>query len=80
MWNSKGFNFDGYLRYKIWFEGNRADIDLHINQVDSHTSYGIQGIDIITNSIFRKHESNTGQFYNVISGKIRNEKKLFFSK
>ncbi len=77
---TSGFNFNEYLRYKIWFEGKREDIDLHINQVDSHSSYGIQSIDIITNSIFKKHESNVGQFYDVISGKIRDEKNLFFSK
>lgn len=75
---TSGFNFNEYLRYKIWFEGNRKDIDLKIHQVDSQISYGIQGVDIITNSIFKKYESNDGQFYKIISGKVQNEKRLFF--
>ncbi|MBT9130153.1 MAG: hypothetical protein DDT41_00420 [candidate division WS2 bacterium] len=77
---TSGFKFQEYLRYKVWFEGKRVDIDLEIHQVDSHESYVIQGVDIISNSIFKKYNSNDNKFYKIISGKIKNDKKLFFKK
>jgi hypothetical protein len=77
---TSGFNFNEYLRYKIWYEGERRDIDLEIYHLDSHQTYAIQGIDVICNSIFRKYNSNNYDLFNIIRGKVRNDKKLFFRK
>jgi len=75
-----GFKFNEYLRYKIWYEGERRDIDLEIHHLDSHQAYAIQGIDIICNSIFRKYNSNNYKLFNIIQGKVKSDRRLFFGK
>ena len=77
---TSGFNFNEYLRYKIWYERERRDIDLEIHHLDSHQAYAIQGIDVICNSIFRKYNSNNYALFNIIRGKVKSDKKLFFGK
>jgi hypothetical protein len=77
---TSGFNFNDYLKYKIWYEAKRQDIDLHIHHLDSHQAYAIQGIDIICNSIFRKYNSNNYKLFNIIQGKVKSDRRLFFSK
>ena len=75
-----GSKFNEYLRYKVWYENERRDIDLIINHLDSHQAYAIQGIDIICNSIFRKYSSNNYKLFNVIQTKVKSDRRLFFSK
>jgi len=75
---TSGFNFNQYLRYKIWYERERQDLDLRIHHLDSHEAYPIQGIDIICNSIFRKYNSGNCTLFNVIRGKVKSDKRLFF--
>jgi len=77
---TSGFNFNQYLRYKIWYEKERRDIDLNIHHLDSHQAYAIQGIDIICNSIFRKYNSNNYKLFNIIQGKVKSDRRLFFTK
>jgi hypothetical protein len=77
---TSGFKFNEYLRYKTWYEGQRHDIDLKINHLDSHGDYAIQGIDVICNSIFKKYSSNNYRLFRLIQGKVRNDKRLFFGK
>jgi len=73
-----GFKFNEYLRYKIWYEGKRQDINLEIHHRDSHKNYAIQGIDVICNSIFRKYNSNNYQLFNLIKDKVKSDRRLFF--
>jgi hypothetical protein len=75
---TSGFNFNKYLRYKIWYEKERRDIDLNIHHLDSHQALTIQGIDIICNSIFRKYNSNNYKLFNIIQGKVKSDRRLFF--
>ena len=77
---TSGFKFNDYLRYKIWYEGRRPDINLEIKHLDSHENYAIQGIDVICNSIFRKYSSNNCRLFNIIQSKVGSDKRLFFSK
>jgi hypothetical protein len=77
---TSGFKFNEYLRYKTWYEGQRQDIDLKINHLDSHRNYAIQGIDVICNSIFRKYNSNNYKLFNIIQDKVKSDKRLFFGK
>jgi len=77
---TSGFNFNEYLRYKIWYEGERRDINLEIQHLDSHEAYAIQGIDVICNSIFKKYNSNNYRLFNIIQGKVKSDKRLFFGK
>jgi len=77
---TSGFKFNEYLRYKIWYERERRDIDLEIYHLDSHQAYAIQGIDIICNSIFRKYNSNNYKLFNIIQGKVKSDRRLFFGK
>ena len=67
-----------YLKSKVWLEGRRPDIDLEINHLDSHESYAIQGIDIICNSIFRKYNWNNYKLFNIIQGRVKSDKRLFW--
>jgi len=77
---TSGFNFNQYLRYKIWYERERRDIDLEIHHLDSHEAYAIRGTDVICDSIFRKYNSNNYALFNILRGKVKNDKKLFFGK
>ena len=77
---TSGFKFNEYLRYKIWYERERRDIDLNIHHLDSHEAYAIQGIDVICNSLFRKYNSNNYTLFNVIQNKVKSDKRLFFGK
>lgn len=77
---TSGFKFNEYLKYKIWYEKERQDIDLEINHLDSHAAYAIQGIDVICNSIFRKYNSNNYTLFNIIQDKVRSDRRLFFGK
>jgi len=69
-----------YLKYKIWYEGKRPDIDLEINHLDSREAYAIQGIDVICNSIFRKYNWNNYKLFHIIQHKVKSDKRLFFGK
>jgi len=77
---TSGFKFNEYLRYKIWYEKERRDIDLEIHHLDSHAAYTIQGIDVICNSIFRKYNSNNYALFNIIQDKVKSDRRLFFGK
>ncbi len=77
---TSGFKFNEYLRYKIWYERKRPDINLKIKHLDSHEDYAIQGIDIICNSIFRKYNSNNYKLFNIIQGKVKSDRRLFWGK
>ena len=77
---TSGFKFNEYLRYKIWYEKERRDIDLNIYHLDSHQAYAIQGIDVICNSIFKKYNSNNYTLFNIIQDKVKSDKRLFFGK
>jgi hypothetical protein len=77
---TSGFKFNDYLRYKIWYERGRQDINLEICHLDSHQAYVIQGIDIICNSIFRKYSSNNYELFNIIRSKVKSDRRLFFDK
>jgi len=77
---TSGFNFNEYLRYKIWYERERQDINLEIQHLDSHEAYAIQGIDVICNSLFKKYNSNNYKLFNIIQDKVKNDRRLFFGK
>jgi hypothetical protein len=76
---TSGFKIGEYLKYKIWYENKRTDIDLNINHLDSHHAYAIQGIDVICNSIFKKYQWGDTMLFNIIRGKIKVDEKWFFS-
>ena len=77
---TSGAKFDEYLRLKTWYERERQDIELKIYHMDSQKSHAIQGIDIICNSIFRKYNSNNYKLFNIIQGKMKSDRRLFFGK
>jgi len=77
---TSGAKLDEYLRYKIWYEGERQDIELNITHIDSRKSHAIQGIDVICNSIFRKYNSNNYKLFNIIRSKMKSDSRLFFGK
>ena len=77
---TSGAKFDEYLRLKTWYERERQDIELKIYHIDSQKSHAIQGIDIICNSIFRKYNSNNYKLFNIIQGKVKSDRRLFFGK
>jgi hypothetical protein len=77
---ASGFKFNEYLKYKIWYEGKRPDITLEIRHLDSHEDYGIQGIDIICNSIYRKYSLRNYTLFNILKNKVKTDRRLFFSR
>jgi len=77
---TSGFKFNEYLKYKVWYEKERRDINLEIQHLDSHEAYAIQGIDVICNSIFKKYNSNNYKLFNIIRNRVKSDKRLFFGK
>jgi hypothetical protein len=77
---TSGFKFNEYLKYKIWYEKERQDINLEIYHLDSHETYALQGIDVICNSIFRKYNSNNYDLFNILQDKVKSDRRLFFGK
>lgn len=75
-----GFDLDKYIKYKIWYEHQRNNIGLNIHHADSHIALSIQGIDVVTNTIYRKYGNNQLELYNIIRNKIKRDRKLFFKK
>jgi hypothetical protein len=77
---TSGFKFNEYIRYKVWYENKRPDIDLEIKHLDSHRNHAIQGIDVICNSIFKKYNSNNYGLFKIIGNRVKSDRRLFFSK
>jgi hypothetical protein len=77
---TSGFKFDEYLKYKVWYEKGRKDIDFQIQHLESHRVYGLEAIDNIVNAIFRKYNSSDFELFNIIQGEITYDKTLFFNK
>ena len=77
---TSGFKLNDYLKYKIWYEAKRPDINMSINHCDSRLFDAIQGIDVICNSIYKKYSSNNYTFFNVIKNKVKEDRRLFFTK
>ena len=76
---TSGFKLEEYLKYKVWYEKERHDIDLNITQLDSHRAYAIQGIDIICNSIYKKYQWGDTKLVDLIKDRIKVDEKWFFS-
>ncbi len=74
---TSGFKLDEYLKYKVWYE-NLKDVDMSIHHEDSKYTLGIQAVDVISNSIYRKYEIGDETYYNVVKSLIKENKKLFF--
>lgn len=75
-----GFKFNEYLKYKIWYERGRKDIDLEIHHLESQNVYNLQAIDNIVNAIFRKYDRNDSELFDIIQNIITYDKILFFNK
>ncbi|PKP60051.1 hypothetical protein CVT91_05665 [Candidatus Atribacteria bacterium HGW-Atribacteria-1] len=76
---SKGMRFGDYLKYKIFFENSLYKIKLDIKYLDSLTSYGLQAVDFIANSIFKSYEQGNDRYYKVLRGRIIKDKRLYFN-
>ena len=57
----------GELKYKINFQ---------VNYLESESCYLIQWVDIISNSLFKKYNNTTDEFYNIIKPFIIFESKF----
>lgn len=76
---SKGMRFGDYLKYKLFFENSLYKIKLDIKYLDSLTSYGLQAVDFIANSIFKSYEQSNDRYYKALRGKIVEDKRLYFN-
>lgn len=76
---SKGMRFGDYLKYKLFFENSLYKIKLDIQYLDSLTSYGLQAVDFIANSIFKSYEQENDKYYKVLRGSIIEDKRLYFN-
>jgi len=76
---SKGMRFGDYLKYKLFFENSLYKIKLEIEYLDSRTSYGLQAVDFIANSIFKSYEQSDDRYCRVLRGSIIEDKHLYFN-
>lgn len=67
-------DFDSYIRSNI---KKKSDCKVEIIHEASHNSGGLQVVDFISWSIFRKYEHNELWYYNLIKSKIIVEKKIW---
>ncbi len=74
---AKGMRFTDYLKYKL-LENGLYNIRPNIQFLDSLTSNGLQAVDFVVYSLFRKYEFGDTKYSQVIGKKIREDKKLFF--
>lgn len=51
--------------------------NIKISHFDSHNEEGLQAVDFISWSIFRKYEMNDNFYYSIIQNKIETERRLF---
>lgn len=58
-----GNSLKDYLKIKAYTEWNFSN-ELNVFYLDSKTNYGIQMVDIISNTIFRKYMNGKDHFYN----------------
>ena len=76
---AKGMRFADYLKYKLFFE-RKLYIELIIEFLDSRKSYGLQAVDFVSYSLFRKYERKDKKYYQIIEKRVKGEKKLFLNK
>jgi len=74
---AKGLRFDNYLKYKLLFE-SRVYTQLYIQFLDSRNSNGLQAIDFIAHTFFRKYEFKDIKYYQIIKGRTKKDERLFF--
>jgi len=71
--------FGDYLKYKLFFENGLYKIKLDIQYLDSLTSYGLQAVNFIANSIFKSYEQANDQYCKALRGRIAEDKRLYFN-
>ena len=76
---SKGMRFGDYLKYKLFFENSLYNVKLDIEYLDSLTSYGLQAVDFIANSIFKSYEQANDSYCKALRGIIIEDKHLYFN-
>ena len=76
---SKGMRFGDYLKYKIFYEKNLYHLQLNIEYLDSITSYGLQDVDFVANSVFRNYEQGNEKYIEALEGNIVQNKRLYFN-
>ncbi|MEA2097581.1 MAG: DUF3800 domain-containing protein [Patescibacteria group bacterium] len=76
---SKGMRFGDYLKYKLFFENGLYKIKLDIQYLDSLTSYGLQAVDFVANSIFKSYEQANNRYHETLRGSIIEDKHLYFN-
>ena len=73
-------DLDRYLKQKINQKAPEKYFfppSIEISHLDSRTDAGLQAVDFVSWSIFRKYESNDDSYYQIIHEKITTEKKVF---
>ncbi len=71
--------FGDYLKYKIFYEKNLYHLQLNIEYLDSITSYGLQAVDFVANSIFKNYEQDNKKYIETLEGNIVQNKRLYFN-
>lgn len=73
---SGGMEIDRYLKMKTWAEEG-LDVEIQFEHVDSNSSLGVQGVDVVANAIGRKYEKGHCCGYNIVAAKIKYERRLY---
>lgn len=70
-------DFDDYIKMKIEERFFFRKPQVKISHYDSENDAGLQAVDFISWSIFRKYERDDTEYYDIIKSKIKWEKVLF---
>jgi hypothetical protein len=74
---SRGMRFDDYIKAELWGERG-IPTRLDFQHQDSAHSLGLQAVDFVTHALFRGRERNDWQLWNIVRGKAKRTKRLFF--
>lgn len=61
--------FEDYIKAHIWTEMERSNVDILVEYMESHNSYGVQMADFLAHVSYKKYEQNIPYFYDLISHK-----------
>jgi len=75
---TSGFRIREYLQYKVWVEEERPNIDLRIQLEDGLKVYALQGLDVISNVLYRLSNGRERRNYQFIEHMVKTKIRLFF--
>lgn len=73
---TSGFRIKDYLEYKVYLEEKRTDLTMDIHLIESRRVYGLQAVDVVSNTVYRYLHRKSKKAYKLIRNKIKTKKRM----